>query len=125
LIIDRTFTCIFFFEPKPPKKEKSPQYYRNPICLAKEYKRMIDTGEAKNQVALARKLGISRARVSQVLSILQLDKNLIETVEQLGDTMPAQIITERILRNYLLNPEMDKTKLFNKLFYDSRFIGND
>ena len=86
---------------------------------------MIDTGEVKNQAALARKLGISRARVSQVLSILQLDKNLIEAVEQLGDTMPAQIIAERILRNYLLNPEMDKTKLFNKLFYDSRFIGND
>jgi len=86
---------------------------------------MIDTGEVKNQAALARKLGISRARVSQVLSILQLDKNLIEAVEQLGDTMPAQIIAERILRNYLLNPEMDKTKLFNKLFYDSRFVGND
>ena len=34
---------------------------------------MIDTGEVKNQAALARKLGISRARVSQVLSILQLD----------------------------------------------------
>ena len=86
---------------------------------------MIDTGEVKNQAALARKLGISRARVSQVLSILQLDKNFIEAVEQLGDTMPAQIIAERILRNYLLNPEMDKTKLFNKLFYDSRFVGND
>jgi biotin operon repressor len=52
---------------------------------------MIDTGEVKNQAALSRKLDISRARVSQVLSILQLDKNLIEAVEQLGNTMPAQI----------------------------------
>jgi biotin operon repressor len=34
---------------------------------------MIDTGEVKNQSNLARKLGISRERISQVLSILKLD----------------------------------------------------
>jgi len=34
--------------------------------LAKEYKKMIDSGEVKNQAELARLKGISRARVTQI-----------------------------------------------------------
>jgi hypothetical protein len=63
--IDRTFTDIFFFHPKPPIKKKSQRYYQNPIYVAKEYKRINELGEVKNQSDLARKLGVSRARVSQ------------------------------------------------------------
>jgi biotin operon repressor len=45
---------------------------------------MIDTGEVKNQSDLARKLGVSRARVCQVLSLLKLDAESIEAIENLG-----------------------------------------
>ena len=38
--------------------------YRNPIYLAREYKKMIDSGVVKNQAELARIKGISRARVT-------------------------------------------------------------
>jgi hypothetical protein len=38
--------------------------FRNPIYLAKEFKKMIDSEQVKNQSDLARKLGISRARVT-------------------------------------------------------------
>ena len=48
--------------------------YKNPICLAREYKKMIDIGEAKNKAELARIKGISRARVTQILNLLKLDK---------------------------------------------------
>ena len=100
-IIDRTFTCVFFFEPKPPKEGKSPHYYRNPICLAKDYKRMIDSEDVKNQSDLARKLGVSRVRISQVLSLLKLDVKIIEAVEKLGDPMPKRYISERKLRSLI------------------------
>ena len=36
---------------------------------------MIETSEVKNQSGLAKKLGISRARVCQVLNILKLSEN--------------------------------------------------
>ena len=46
---------------------------------------MIDSGIVKNQAELARKLGISRARITQILNLLNFDKELIEKVEQLGE----------------------------------------
>ena len=45
------------------------------MYLAKEYKRMIDSGEVKNQAGLARIKGISRARVTRTLNLLKLDIN--------------------------------------------------
>ncbi len=38
---------------------------------------MIDNGQVKNQSDLARKLGISKARVTQILSLLKLDSLII------------------------------------------------
>jgi hypothetical protein len=43
----------FFFHPKPPTKNESQRYYQNPIYVAKDYKRMIEKGEVKNQSAIA------------------------------------------------------------------------
>lgn len=77
---------------------------------------MINSGEVKNQSDLARKLGVSRVRICQVLSLLKLDKKNITTIEKVGGPMPARIITERMLREYLKNPDIHKNELFNKLF---------
>jgi len=59
---------------------------------------MIDTGEVKNQAELARIKGISRARVTQILNLLKLDKNIIDNLEQIGDPMDKKVISERKLR---------------------------
>lgn len=48
---------------------------------------MLDSGEAKNQAELARIKSISRARVTQNLNLLKLDKNIIDNLEQIGDPM--------------------------------------
>jgi len=69
--------------------------------LAKEYKKMIDNGQVKNQAELARKLGISRARVTQILRLLKLDSFVIQELEKLGDPLKSKIITERMLRPYV------------------------
>ncbi len=83
--------------PKPPKT------YRNPIFRAKEYAQMIETGQAKNESDLARKVGISRVRIWQYTSLLGLNATLIEAVESLGDPMPKRLVTERQLRQMLKN----------------------
>ena len=80
------------------KSTKVTSVYRNPIYLAKEYKEMIDSGEVKNQAELARKLGISRARVTQILNLLKLKPQIIQELEKLGDPLKSRIITERRFR---------------------------
>jgi len=96
--IDRTFTSTFYFPQQVTKTNQIKCLYRNPIYLARKYKRMIDNGQVKNQSGLARKLGISRARVTQILNLLKLDKSIIDNLEQIGDPMDRKVISERELR---------------------------
>ena len=71
---------------------------------------MIETDEVKNQSELAKKLGISRARVSQVLAILNLDEKLMSAIEQLGNPMHGKIVSISMLSKYLKNPELFKNE---------------
>ena len=49
-------------EPKPAPKER-----RDPLKLARYYRSLMDSGKFESRAALARYLGVSRARVTQVL----------------------------------------------------------
>jgi len=62
---------------------------------------MIDNSQVKNQSDLARKLGISRARVTQILRLLKLNHLIIQELERLGDPLKSKIITEPMLRPYV------------------------
>ena len=62
--------------------------------MVKEYKRMIDTGEAKNQSELARKPGVSRVHISQVLSLLKINVEIIEAIEYLRNQMQTRFISD-------------------------------
>ena len=57
---------------------------------------MIDIGEVKNKAELARIKGISRARATQIINLLKLDKSIIDNLEQIGDPMNRKLISERI-----------------------------
>ncbi len=48
---------------------------------------------------LSRKLGISRARVTQILNLLKLPEELIREVEEMGDYWDRRLATERMLRS--------------------------
>ena len=99
--IDRTFTSTFYFLYQVKKSNQIKQVYRNPIYLAREYRRMIDYGQVKNQSDLARKFGISRVRICQILNLLKLNPLVIQELEKLGDPLKAKIISERLLRPYV------------------------
>jgi hypothetical protein len=62
---------------------------------------MIESGKVKNQAELAKVKGISRARVTQILNLLKLDKNIIDYLEQFGNPMDKKIILERRLRKII------------------------
>ena len=109
--IDRTFTHIFFLKPKNTTAKTVNHFYSNPICLANQYKHLIDSGEVKNQTDLALKLGVSKVRVCNVLSLLKLNGELVEAVEKIGDPMPSRIVSIRMLRECLKSPDVYKSLL--------------
>ena len=55
--------------PKPERKRRSPG--RDPLKLARYYQSLLDSGKLESRAALARFLGVSRARVTQVLNRLK------------------------------------------------------
>ena len=91
------------FDPEPLKPQKPARKFRNPIYIAREWARQIETGQVRSQAGLARKLGISRVRVNQFLRLLKLDKGVMDAVERLGDPLSCRDITERMLRPYIGN----------------------
>ena len=50
-----------------PEVAASPKEPRDPLKLARYYQSLLDSGQFENRAALARYLGVSRARVTQVL----------------------------------------------------------
>jgi DNA-binding transcriptional regulator LsrR (DeoR family) len=73
---------------------------------------MIDNGQVKNQSNLARKLGISRVRIHQILNLLKLDSLIIQELEKFGDPVKSKIITERMLRPYINKSLQEQKELF-------------
>jgi len=78
-----------------PISEKT---FRNPIIQAKEMKLDMELNNL-TRAELARKLGISRARVTQMLNLLRLPEELREEIEAMGDYWGRRLVTERMLRS--------------------------
>ncbi|MCK4807534.1 MAG: hypothetical protein KAT09_07795 [Candidatus Aegiribacteria sp.] len=74
--------------------------YRNPIFFAQELAEEMSR-EGLSQADLARKRGISRARVNQWLSLLQLPEREIRRILAMGDSWERRLLTERGLRMIL------------------------
>ena len=75
--------------------------FRNPIIQAKEMQLEMEYHNL-TKAQLARKLGISRARVTQMLNLLKLPDELIRDVEEMGDNWEKRLVTERILRRSIV-----------------------
>ena len=88
--------------PKPPNSQLLTKIcnhqYRNPIFLARQWQKDLAEGKYCSRADLSRKVGVSRARVTQILNLLKLPCDVIERVSALGDPLPKPIVTERSLR---------------------------
>jgi len=72
--------------------------------LAREWQEALDRGKYTSRAELARKKGISRARVTQILNLLKLHPEVQEKVIKLGDPIPSGSVSERKLRGLSLRP---------------------
>jgi hypothetical protein len=81
--------------------------YRNPIYLAKERHKALDNGQYASLSELACHLKVSRARVTQIMNLLNLSSKVIDIISSLGDPISNPIIAERMLRP-LLSFESEK-----------------
>ena len=100
LPVGRTFTASFNIPEITRKVVLSPKpvrLYRNPVYLAEEWQKRMQI-KGFTQAELARDLGVTRARVSQVLNMLKLPEDVLAIVRDHGDPMEKRLVTERKLR---------------------------
>ena len=100
------------------KANKIVRTYQNPIYLAREYKRMIDKGQVKNQSDLARKLGVSRVRIHQILNLLKLDSLIVQDLKNLMIHLNQNLLPNTCCDHMLINPLKKKraSQSFKKFF---------
>jgi len=82
---------------KPLREPRTP-LVAELLRRAQEWRRLLDSGEVSTQAAIARREGITRARVTQVMSLLRLAPDIQEHVLSLPDMVRRLAITERALR---------------------------
>ena len=113
--IHRTFRAIFEMPVVPFNHNLikiGKREYRNPIYLAQEWREALDNNKYASPAALARSLKISRARVTQIMNLLDLSPEAITLISSLGDPLRKPVITERSLRQLLeMAPEKQVERL--------------
>ena len=78
---------------KSPPKPKIDWYGK-----AVEYQKMLSMGVAKNKAEIARIEGVSRARVTQILNLINLAPEIKNYLNFTADQNDLKILTERRLR---------------------------
>jgi hypothetical protein len=82
---------------KPPTSPKTPRVTELPR-KAIEWQQQLDIGEVRNRADIARREGITRARVTQVMGLLRLAPEIQEQIQSMSATLHRPHITERALR---------------------------
>ncbi|MHB8833877.1 MAG: hypothetical protein ACYC9V_12020 [Desulfobacteria bacterium] len=65
---------------------------------AMEWQSLMDSGQITSQADIARREGITRARVTQVISLLRLAPEFRKQILTMSDTIQQSAVTERRLR---------------------------
>ena len=83
--------------PKPPKEPRTPRVVEL-LRKAIEWRCQLDAGEIRNQAEIARREGITRARVTQVMGMLRLAPQVQEQILTMPHGIYRPSISERLLR---------------------------
>lgn len=111
-------SVTFASEPPPPKPEpvRRPAHVARQLALAHHLQRAVDQGLVADRAAVARKLGLTRARVTQLLDLLLLAPDLqleVLRMEAIDGVEPA---SERPLRAVAHVPRWaNQLATFNRL----------
>ena len=109
----RTVVCVDFAPTTPQRRDVAPTC-RVPrvarlLALAHKINGMIRSGELDDLAEAARRLSLTRARVTQITNLLLLAPAIQETVLDMGlVTNGRDTITERQLRPIAAEPDWNK-----------------
>lgn len=98
-------------------REPRPPHVIELLQKAQEWHRQLEAGEVRTQAEIAQREGITRARVTQVMSLLRLAQEIQEHVLSLPDMVRRPAITERALRPIAqLDDAAEQLARFERLF---------
>jgi len=88
-------------EARPDHETTSEPGILNPVRLALEWQAMLARDNALTKATIARNMGLSRARVTQIMNLLDLPKSIISVIAGLQKPAQIRIVSERKLRAML------------------------
>ena len=116
------YNPLLFPDKKPGtkiKKRRSVLSTTNWYQKALKYQRMLHSGIVKSKAELARKEGLSRARVTQILNLINLAPEIQNYLMITTDRKDLKILTERRLRDLTKITDCKKqTQEFRQLLSD-------
>ena len=92
----------FTSEPPPPPREplRRPAKVARLLAMAHKLQRLIDEGKVKDRAELARQLGVSRARITQILDLTLLAPDIQEEILFMEAVNGVEPASERLLREF-------------------------
>lgn len=87
----------------------------NPIKTALKYQRMYEDATYQSMEKVAQELGITRARVSQMLNLLKLDQRIIDFIQNITNPRQSNFWNEHRLRNIAVLPIEKQYDKFQKI----------
>ncbi len=109
--------------PKLPREPKTPRVAQL-LRQAIEWRALLESGKASNQAAIARREGITRARVTQVLGMLRLAPEIQQHILSMPKTVGRPTISERALRSItLLDDEHQQLQAFADILSSAFLVG--
>jgi len=101
--------------PKPPKKPKTPRVV-GLLQMAMDWQRELDAGEVDTQAEIARREGITRARVTQIMALLRLAPEIREYILVMPEMVDRPTVSERALRLIVrIDDPSNQSMAFSKL----------
>lgn len=110
-------------KPKPPREPKTPGAVAM-LRKAIAWRALLDSGQVANQAEIARREGVTRARVTQVMGLLRLSPAIQQQILTLSGAIGRPAITEPALRPIARLPQgSDQLHAFQELLAGSRMQG--
>ena len=111
--VDQVVSAVppYLDKPQQPQKSKTP-WVAELLRKALAWRALLTSGEVSNQATIARREGITRARVTQILGLLRLAPEIQHHILSMPRTMGRPTISERVLRSITMLEDKQQLHAF-------------